>query len=481
MELSGIRKDVFMDRYARKDEDGKAVESAPEQMWDRVAAAIAEVEDPAVRGEWTTRFRQALDGFKFVPGGRILAGAGTGQKVTFYNCLPPDQPVLTPDGEVPIAEIDVRDYVITGQGRARIVTRVFAREADEPMYRIMVAGGGLLRLTGNHPVLARRSGGDAAAWVRAAELTEGDLVGGLDGGAGPAWHVSKDEPVGWSPRGGSQVLVRERRETYRGVAWRAIESVESLPYCGTVYDLEVEEDHSFLSSGVIVSNCYVIPSPEDSRRGIMDSVGLMVEIMSRGGGVGVNLSSLRPRGSYVRGVNGTASGPVSWGEVYSTATGAVIQGGCFGPDVRIATDRGLIPAAELADRLEAGEPMQALTHEGPRPLTWAFRNGVKPLLRVTTARGFQVDVTPDHKMGVLRDGRLATVPMRELGVGDEVLTFLGEAVDAPLVELRPVHYERDQYGSALNDQIYFPDRLTPGLAYVLGYLYADGNVHTMRR
>jgi len=74
-------------------------------------------------------------------------------------------------------------------------------------------------------------------------------------------------------------------------------------------------------------NCYVIPSPTDSRQGIMDSVGTMVEIMSRGGGVGVNLSSLRPRGAHVAGVNGTSSGPVSWAELYSTGTGQVIQGG----------------------------------------------------------------------------------------------------------------------------------------------------------
>lgn len=74
-------------------------------------------------------------------------------------------------------------------------------------------------------------------------------------------------------------------------------------------------------------NCYVIPSPEDSRAGIFESVRTMVEIMSRGGGVGVNLSTLRPRGAYVRGVNGTASGAVSFGGLYSYATGLIIQGG----------------------------------------------------------------------------------------------------------------------------------------------------------
>lgn len=74
-------------------------------------------------------------------------------------------------------------------------------------------------------------------------------------------------------------------------------------------------------------NCYVLPSPTDSRGGILDSVKSMVEIMARGGGVGVNLSTLRPRGSLVKGVNGKASGSVSFGALYSFATGLVIQGG----------------------------------------------------------------------------------------------------------------------------------------------------------
>lgn len=91
-------------------------------------------------------------------------------------------------------------------------------------------------------------------------------------------------------------------------------------------------------------NCYVIPSPKDSRRGIVDTLSQMMEIMSRGGGVGINVSSLRPRHSYVKGVNGRSSGSVSWGALYSFVTGLIEQGGsrrgalmlilnCWHPDV----------------------------------------------------------------------------------------------------------------------------------------------------
>ena len=74
-------------------------------------------------------------------------------------------------------------------------------------------------------------------------------------------------------------------------------------------------------------NCYVIPSPRDSREGIMETLTQMTEIMSRGGGVGINLSTLRPRHAYVKGVNGRSSGSVSWGALYSFVTGLIEQGG----------------------------------------------------------------------------------------------------------------------------------------------------------
>ncbi len=74
-------------------------------------------------------------------------------------------------------------------------------------------------------------------------------------------------------------------------------------------------------------NCFVIPSPKDSRKGILESLMTMTEIMSRGGGVGKSLSTLRPRFSKVYGVNGKSSGSVSWGGLYSYATGLIEQAG----------------------------------------------------------------------------------------------------------------------------------------------------------
>ena len=53
----------------------------------RVAAAVAKAELPKERARWERRFRAALADFRFVPAGRILAGAGTGRSVTLFNCF----------------------------------------------------------------------------------------------------------------------------------------------------------------------------------------------------------------------------------------------------------------------------------------------------------------------------------------------------------------------------------------------------------
>ena len=79
--------------------------------------------------------------------------------------------------------------------------------------------------------------------------------------------------------------------------------------------------------GVTFYNCFVIPSPEDSRGGILETLKQMVEIMAHGGGVGINLSSLRPRGFRVKKVNGFSSGPCNWAELFSVATKDIIQQG----------------------------------------------------------------------------------------------------------------------------------------------------------
>ncbi|MBC5637189.1 vitamin B12-dependent ribonucleotide reductase [Ornithinibacillus sp. BX22] len=74
-------------------------------------------------------------------------------------------------------------------------------------------------------------------------------------------------------------------------------------------------------------NCYVMPYVRDSREGISEHRKQVMEIMSRGGGVGTNGSTLRPRNALARGVNGKSSGSVSWLDDIAKLTHLVEQGG----------------------------------------------------------------------------------------------------------------------------------------------------------
>jgi len=66
--------------------DAAACEADVDATLQRVAAAVAAAE-PGGRTAWAAPYRELLDGFRFLPGGRILAGAGTGRSVTLLNCF----------------------------------------------------------------------------------------------------------------------------------------------------------------------------------------------------------------------------------------------------------------------------------------------------------------------------------------------------------------------------------------------------------
>jgi ribonucleoside-diphosphate reductase alpha chain len=74
-------------------------------------------------------------------------------------------------------------------------------------------------------------------------------------------------------------------------------------------------------------NCFVMPFVQDSRGGISDHRKQVMEIMSRGGGVGTNGSTLRPKNALAKGVGGKSSGAVSWLNDIANLTHLVEQGG----------------------------------------------------------------------------------------------------------------------------------------------------------
>jgi ribonucleoside-diphosphate reductase alpha chain len=72
-------------KYRLKEADGTPIDATLEDTWRRIARALAEPEaDPA---RWEAEFYTALEDFRYLPAGRITAGAGTGRAVTLFNCF----------------------------------------------------------------------------------------------------------------------------------------------------------------------------------------------------------------------------------------------------------------------------------------------------------------------------------------------------------------------------------------------------------
>ncbi|PVA09390.1 adenosylcobalamin-dependent ribonucleoside-diphosphate reductase [Pelagivirga sediminicola] len=80
-----ISEQIWNMKYRFSPAEGEAGDESVEDSWRRVARALSSVE--AEPEQWEERFYRALEDFKFLPAGRIAAGAGTGRKVTLFNCF----------------------------------------------------------------------------------------------------------------------------------------------------------------------------------------------------------------------------------------------------------------------------------------------------------------------------------------------------------------------------------------------------------
>ncbi len=80
-----IAEQIWDMKYRFKQADGTPIDQTVEDSWRRIARDLARVEkDPA---HWEEKFYAALEDFKYLPAGRITAGAGTARQVTLFNCF----------------------------------------------------------------------------------------------------------------------------------------------------------------------------------------------------------------------------------------------------------------------------------------------------------------------------------------------------------------------------------------------------------
>jgi len=85
--MTGISTQIWDMKYRLKAADGTPIDQDVAESWARVALALGQAEKPESRAGHAQDFAAALAGHKFLPAGRILAGAGTGRAVTLFNCF----------------------------------------------------------------------------------------------------------------------------------------------------------------------------------------------------------------------------------------------------------------------------------------------------------------------------------------------------------------------------------------------------------
>ncbi len=139
---------------------------------------------------------------------------------------------------------------------------------------------------------------------------------------------------------------------------------------------------------ITLSNCYVVSPPEDSIESIFDTAGKLARTFSYGGGVGIDLSKLAPRGARINNTASNTSGAVSFTDLYSMVTGLIGQHGrrgalmltlsCEHPDLEefmsVKTDVERVTKANMSIRMtdefmEAVKNKKMFTQRFTRPET----------------------------------------------------------------------------------------------------------------
>lgn len=220
-------------------------------------------------------------------------------------------------------------------------------------------------------------------------------------------------------------------------------------------------------SYVTLSNCYVLTTPEDSYNSILMTDRELVNISKRRGGVGINLSKLRPEGTPTQNAARTSTGIVSWMERYSNSIREVGQ--CIEQNQRVLTSNGLKKIKDI--KLEE----MVWTKNGWTKVVNILNNGKKKVYKVTTDCGYSVITSKDHVFQTFnKNGQLTEHRLSELEAGDNlVLSIANASHDSNYIKLN-----KDDYKNSNNkpSNCILPEILNEDLAYLLGYSYGDGYI-----
>ena len=221
--------------------------------------------------------------------------------------------------------------------------------------------------------------------------------------------------------------------------------------------------HQFIS----LSNCFVIDSPLDAYGSIMEADEHLVQISKRRGGVGTDLSNLRPNGAPTKNAARTSTGVVAFAERYSNSIREVGQ--CIEENQRVLTSNGIKKIKEI--KIED----MVWTKKGWTKVNNVINNGEKQLFKTTTKSGFSVITSKDHVFQTFNEnGDLTETQLKDINIGDSVvLCSSNGSHHTNYIRLNSTSYKNIN-NKPISCKI--PDMLDEKLAYILGYSYGDGYV-----
>ena len=403
---------TLYDRYLLKDREGRPIE-LPQHLFMGVAMFLAQNEKN--RQYWAKEFYNVISKFEVMVATPTLSNGRT-PRHQLSSCFPKGERVLTAKGFKNIEDIEVNDFVVTHKNRLKRVYEVLKREYSGKLYKFNISGfeKDTLKCTEEHPILAVKSGNDksSADWIEAKDIEVGDLVRVI-------YNLDDKEDL-----------------------FLKVEKIETETFRDKVYNLEVEDDHSYVVNNIAVHNCYIGSTP-DNIEGIFDAYKEMSLLSKFGGGIGWDWSKVRAMGSSIDGHKHAAGGIIPFLKITNDIAIAVDQLGCVAKDsfVRVLKSNNIeiIPISEVrigdlveSFNIEKGE-VQYRKVEKVHELEVKRENQIK----ISFKSGGYIITSKWHPMAIKGKNNFYYKRSDEIEIGEFGVNHKGEADEIIAIDTNP--------------------------------------------
>ena len=179
-----------------------------------------------------------------------------------------------------------------------------------------------------------------------------------------------------------------------------------IPQGSPMYGIGNEHQH------ISLGNCFVLDSPNDSYGSILKTDEELVQISKRRGGVGIDISNIRPSGFSTKNASRSSTGVPSFMERYSNSIREVGQ--CLHGSTLVMTKEGLINISEI----KSGD--EVWTNDGWTRVLDSIHNE-KPCIKIKTKNGREIICSKEHVFHSINGEKEA----QEFDINDSISHIIG--------------------------------------------------------